>query len=388
MTSLGLERYREAFPVLAERVYFACQCMGPFPREGYRDLEEYVQARSLHNRTLGAWLERFEEVTRLVETLLGAPAGSVALRDSATACQAAIASAVEPTGKRNRIIVTALDFHSSLHLWQAQSRRGFEIVEVPPEDGMSISAAALAREIDERTAIVAVSLVSRNSALLDAAPVIARAREVGAISIIDAYQAAGVVPFNVDALGADVVVAGTHKWLSGETGLAFMYVRPDLADRLEPAYPGWFANAELHSFVHAHTFVDRFVPFAGARRFQQGTPAMASIYGARAGLRFVLEAGVDRIRECNSTLTTKLYDGALALGVTVLTPRPASERAGGICLQVADPEAFVDARAARGVDVDQRRRMLVRVAPHACSTLEDCDRFLELLGELHATRRS
>ena len=380
MTSLDFSSYRDRFPIFRERLYFASQCMGPFLADGQRDLEEYIATRQLHSRALGAWLERIEEVTRLVEQLLGAPSGSVALRDSATACQAAIAASLSPSGKRNRIVVSALDFHSSLHLWVAQEQRGFEIVVVPPAaDGFSVRPEDVVSRIDERVAAVAISMVSRNSALLDVRNIIAAARTYGALSILDAYQAIGVVPLDVQALGADVVVGGTHKWLSGETGLSFMFVRPELAERLYPGYPGWFGHSEIHAFVHTHAFIDRFAPMPGARRFQQGTPAMAPIYGARAGLKFVLEVGAAAMRERNSVLTERLFEQCLAAGFEVRSPRAGTDRAGGICVGLPDPEAAVEALAAEGIDVDQRRQTLLRIAPHPCATVEECDRVVATL---------
>jgi kynureninase len=383
MSSLDFSRYRDRFPIFRERIYFACQCMGPFPADGYRDLEEYVGTRKLHSRALGAWLERIEEVTGLIEQVLVAPSGSVALRDSATACQAAIAASLTPTAKRNRIVVSALDFHSSLHLWRAQERRGFEIVVVPPAaDGFSVASEDVVARIDERVAAVAISTVSRNSALVDIAPILEAARGAGALSVLDAYQAVGVLPIDVSTLGADVVVGGCLKWLSGETGLAFMYVRPSLSEQTLPGYPGWFGHSELHAFVHTHEFIDQYAPMPGARRFQQGTPGMAPIYGARAGLRFVLEVGVQAMRERNSALTEYLFERCMERGFAVRTPRAGSERVGGICLAPPDPEATVEALAAEGIDVDQRRRTLVRLAPHPCATFEECDRVVAVLEKV------
>jgi kynureninase len=192
--------------------------------------------------------------------------------------------------------------------------------------------------------------------------------------VLDAYQAVGALPLDVQALDADVVVGGTLKWLSGETGLAFMYVRPTLSEQLSPGYPGWFAHSELHAFVHTHEFIDRFAPMPGARRFQQGTPAMAPIYGARAGLRFVLEVGVSAMRARNSELTEYLFARCLEAGFDVRTPRAGSERVGGICLGMSDPEAVVERLSTAGIDVDQRRRTLLRLAPHPCATFDECDR--------------
>ena len=63
MTAVDFSKHRERFPIFAERVYFATQCMGPFPAEGYRDIEEYLASRRLHNRALGSWLDKIEEIT-------------------------------------------------------------------------------------------------------------------------------------------------------------------------------------------------------------------------------------------------------------------------------------------------------------------------------------
>ena len=378
----SLLAYRVQFPVLAERVYLASQCMGPFPKAGYADIEDYLRARRLHNRALDDWFARIEELTGLIEQLLRAPSGSVALRDSATACQAAVLACVEPTAKRNRIVVTELDFHSSLHLYEAQRHRGFDVHVVRSPDDMRVLADDVAAAIDERTAIVGVSLVSRYSALLDVRPIIERARQAGAIVVVDAYQAVGVVPLDVTQLQVDVLVAGMHKWLSGETGLAFLYVRPDLAERLAPVYPGWFGHHDLGDFVHTHTFGDAYRPMPGARRFQQGTPPMLPIYASRAGLRFVLDAGVESIRHRNLELSERLVAGAEQLAVEIATPRDPEERAGGICLRVPDPERVVALLGEVGIDVDQRRRTVVRVAPHACTTHDECDRFIRAFARV------
>ncbi len=374
--------YRQQFPILAERTYLASQCVGPFPRAAHADIEDYLRTRHLHNRALGEWFTRIGECARLIERLLDAPAGSIALRDNATASQAAVLASVSPFPAKNRIVVTELDFHSSLHLYSAQRRRGFDLHVVRSRDGMRIHADDVVAAIDDRTAFVSVSLVSRYNAMLDIVPVITRAREVGAIVVVDAYQAVGVVPLDVTNLQVDVLVAGTHKWLSGETGLAFLYVRPELAERLNPVYPGWFGHQDLDGFVHVHAFDDVYRPMPGARRFQQGTPSMLSIYGSLAGLRFVLAAGVERIRQRNVELTECLMQGAADLGLDVMTPRASEQRAGGMCVKVPNPEQVVNRLAMLGIDVDQRRNTVIRVAPHACTTNDECDHFLHELARV------
>jgi kynureninase len=378
MSAPDFSALRLHFPLLAERTYFATHSFGPVPAQVYADLCDYAHTLALRTRAVPLWLERMAELVRLLERLLGAEPGSVALRDSATAAQAAVAAAVEPRAERNRILYGALDFHSSRYLWAAQARRGFTAEQVEPEDGVALRPEEVLRRLDERVAIVALSLVSpRTGALLDAAPVVAAAHEVGALVVLDAYQAVGVVPLDVRRLGADVVVGGTHKWLyGGGTGLAFLYVRPELAERLEPAYPGWIGHVEMVGFARDY------VPAPGTARFQQGTPAMEPIYTARAGLRLVLEVGVEQLRARSVALTRHMLARATEAGLSVVTPREPALRGGTLCLHVDEASALVARLGELGVDVDSRPGAGLRVSPHPCSTPEECERVISALTTL------
>jgi kynureninase len=375
MQDLGSLRSR--FPLLDERLYFASQCLGPMPKEALDDLDEYRRSLLLRKRAIPQWLERMDEIIGLVETLLGAPPGSIALRDSATAAQAAIAASLEPRGGKDGIVVSRHDFHSTRYLWTAQGRRGFRIDEIEPRDGAGVGAEDYLAVIDDRTAIVTAPLVSpRTGALLDVRAVIRAAHDHHALVVLDAYQAVGVVPIDVLALGADVVVGGTHKWLGGGgTGLAFLYVRPSLAERLEPAHPGWFGCGSVMEFGEGYA-----AP-AGARRFQQGTPAVEPMYTARAGLRTVLEVGVERIRARSLELTSRMLDRLEARGVRASTPRAVEARGGMICLDRPDAEAIERALDERGIDVDYRPGAGLRVAPHYCHREDECDRVVDAIVE-------
>ncbi|WP_437910994.1 aminotransferase class V-fold PLP-dependent enzyme [Sorangium sp. So ce327] len=241
---------RSRFPLLGERRYFASQCLGPLPRDVQQDLDEYVRTLHLRSRSIGPWIQAMFETTRAIEELLGAAPGSVGLHGSATAAQGTIAACLEPRGERRRIVISTIDFHSSRYLWAAQERRGFEIVEIAPADGRGFQPEELAAVLDERVAAIAIAMVSpRTGALLDAARLVAAARRAGALVILDAFQAVGVVPIDVGVLDPDVLVGGLYKWMcGGGTGLAFAYVRPELAAGWEPAYPGWIGHRDVGGF--------------------------------------------------------------------------------------------------------------------------------------------
>jgi kynureninase len=377
MHSHDLSRFRARFPLLDERLYFATQCLGPMPAEALLDLEEYGRSLLLRKRAISLWVDRMNEMSRLFESLLGAPPDSVALRDSATSAQAAFAAAIAPRGRRNRILLSSQDFHSTRYLWKAQAQRGFEVVELAPRDGAEVTTEQYLEAIDERTAVVEAALVSpRSGALLDARAVIRAAHDRGALVVLDAYQAVGIVPLDVQSLDADVVVGGTHKWLgSGDMGLAFLYVRPALANELVPAYPGWVGHASLLSFG------EDYVPAPGARRFQQGSPAMAPIYLARAGVRTAIEIGVESLRARSLELTQRMIDRADAQGLHLRTPRRPEARGGMLCFDLARCAEVESRLAEAGIDVDHRPGAGLRVAPHFCHRDDECDRVIDAIAE-------
>lgn len=378
MTAAFVPQFRPRFPIFAERSYFATQCLGPVVAETYEDLHAYVASLALRSRALPQYVERFEELLVLLERLLAAPSGSVAIMGCATSCHAAIAACLHPLPGRRRIVISADDFHSTRYLWQAQARRGFAIADLRSPDDRPVDAEAVIGAIREDVAVVGVALVSpRTGALLDVASVIAAARQAGALVVLDAYQAVGAVPIDVTRLDADVVIGGVHKWLSGSgTGLAFMYVRPELAARLDPPFPGWVGDRDYT------TFQPSFTPAPGARRFMQGTPSFEAVYGARAGLRYVLAAGLDRIRARSLELTALLHAGLAAdPRIRVRTPSSAAARGGTVCFEVdGDMSAIVARLADAGIDIDFRPGAGLRASPHPVAT-ED-----EVRALIHAVR--
>ena len=232
---------RARFPTLLERTYFATHCLGPILDETLADLDEYRRTLPLRTHAIEIWLERVDEIRRLFARLVNAADDEIALGANATACQGNIAAALHPRPGRDTIVTTSLDFSSSRYLWHAQERRGFRIVDVPSPDGVMMPVDGLIAAIDERVAIVAVSLVAyTNGALLRAKPVIDAAHAAGAIVVLDAYQAIGVVPIDVRALEVDVLVAGTHKWLHGaSSGLASRAAARPSDSRLESSPQRW-----------------------------------------------------------------------------------------------------------------------------------------------------
>src|SRR3712207_2061277 len=165
------------------------------------------------------------KVADLVGAIIGTPAGTAVIRKSVNGLIADIASALDFSGRRNRVVYSDLEWPSSHYLWREQQRYGAEVVVVPNEgDGVHLDVHKLVDAIDERTLIVPISQVLfRTSTLVDVRPVVERAHEVGALVLLDAYQAAGTVPLDVVDPGVDICVGGSVKYLSGGPGNGWMY---------------------------------------------------------------------------------------------------------------------------------------------------------------------
>jgi kynureninase len=180
--------------------------------------------------------------------------------------------------------------------------------------------------------------------------------------VLDAYQSAGSVPLDVNALGVDFAVGGSVKWLCGGPGAGWLYVRPDLAERLEPTLTGWQAHARPFAFEPDHEYA------AGAARFLTGTPNVPALYAATAGYELVEEVGVQRIRERSMAQTALLGELLEGAGFEVLSPRDPDRRGGTVVVRTPEAEAVHRELEAREIICDFRPDAGIRLGPHFFNT--------------------
>src|SRR3954467_995835 len=282
-----LARWRAEFPILARTVYMINNSLGAMPRQAGQHLVDYANAWA--TRGGRGWEERWWEmpleIGNQIARIIGAPAGTVSMHENVTTAHMVALSTVQPSPARRRIVCTAMDFPSVVYLARAQQRSGFELHVVSAEDDLTVRTDRILDAIDERTAVVAVShVLFRTSYILDAAAIARRARDVGALSILGTYQAAGIIPVDVTELGVDFAVGGCLKWLCGGPGNAFLYTRPDRLKKAAPSFTGWLSRAHPFAFD-----TDDDEPRDDAMRMMNGTPSIPAYYAALAGLDIFLE---------------------------------------------------------------------------------------------------
>jgi kynureninase len=379
-----LLKWRQEFPILERTTYLISNSLGAMPR-GVRDsVSEYAKAWG--ERGVRAWEEGWWDlagnVADQIAPLIGAEAGEVSLHQNVTTTQAVIASCFDWRGPRNKVVMTDLEFPSVQYFYHEQRRHGGRVELVPSRNTVRFDLDAFLAAIDENTLLVPISLVLfRSSFIVNAQAIIEKAHRVGAHVVLDAFQATGTIPVDVRGLGADFAVGGALKWLCGGPGVAYLYVREDLRQKLRPGLTGWLAHRRPFAFeAGAIDLRD------DAYRFLNGTPHIPALYACRPGLAILNEIGARAIREESVYLTTRLLEGARARGWRVNTAENPAERAGTVSLEC--PHALEVSREllARDILIDYRPGAGIRISPHFYNREEECDFALSQIEEILKTR--
>lgn len=375
-----LESYRSEFPVVGRKSYLISASLGPISDRGRAAIDGYLDAWASEGAPDIVWNEHVLPTMSRIRSAFGALAGcdadEVAITTNVSIALATIASAMDFSGKRRKVIMSELDFPTDGHVWLAT--RGAEPVFLPSPDGLTVPVEEYEKAIDDETALVMVNRVLyRSSAIVDAAAVCGIARERGAYSFLDDYHGLGILPLDLHGLGCDFYTAGTLKWMLGGPGMVFLYARRDLLPTLEPQITGWFATADPFSFDLQHLDYH-----PTARRLEHGTPPAPVAFLAEAGLEIISEVTPERIRARQGELTDHVIALADAAGLPVRTPRDRAARGGVVNIGVG-PEAgkICHALLDRDVCTDYRGDGL-RISPHFFNTEEDIERCFTELRDL------
>ena len=374
---------RADYPVLERTTYLASHTLGAMHRRTPEKLAEFTGLWAERGVvSWETWAPEVERVADLVGSLIGAPPGTTVLRQNVADLLGDLVSCFDWHGRRNRVVTSALEWPGSLHTWSQLGRLGGEVVVVPgDEDGIRFDVQRMVDAIDASTLLVECShVLFRTSTVVDLAPIVEKAHSVGALVVVDGYQAAGTLPVDVVALGADVYLGGSVKYLSGGPGNGWMHVSPDVVDRLEPVSTGWFGQASPFSFDPENAYGK------GIRRFAGGTPGVPAAYAAEPAYSALADIGLQRVRERSVSLTQPLLEAALERGFTVRSPHDPAERGGHVTIDPGDSARVHDALIARGIVVDHRPGVGIRVSPHFYNTLDEALGVLDAMTEVLSGR--
>jgi len=365
-------RCRHRFPILERLTYVNSCSQGALSDAVRAAYEDYLTGWDEQGAPWEYWVERSETARATFARLVGAQPDDVAVTTSLSAGVSALVSAMT-WDERPRLVISDFEFPTIGQISHAQQLRGAEVVVAGAAEA-EIPMERFEQAIDERTKLVAVTAVCyRNGARLPVEEIAKLAHDRGALVLLDAYQAVGTYPLDVNELGVDFLAAGVLKYLLGSAGLAFLWCRPGLAEQLLPTQTGWFADRNIFDMDHR-----RYEPSPTARRFEAGTPPVPSIYAGIAGMELMMEIGIPETREHVLGLTERLMTGVDELRGVVATPREPERRGALTCVRSTDTHALVAALAEDGIVTSDRDGNL-RISPHAYNTEDDIDVVLDSL---------
>jgi len=368
--------YRKLFPILERTAQLSSCSQSALSLPVKQAIEDYLAVWTQRGADWGYWMAQVDAARAEFARMIHAAPQDIAVLGSVSDAASAVASALRFEGERREIVTTPLDFPSLCHVWLAQQPRGARVRFVEAQAGASDSTQRIAGALDARTALVSVSQAGYyDGQLVDIAATGRAARDQGALQFVDAYQSAGAVAIDVRAQAVDLLAAGAQKYLLGIPGIAFLYVRPELASRLTPTVTGWFGR------VNPFAFDPRTLDFAdGAARFNTGTPPMLCASAARASIGLLNEIGVAAIEDYLAQLSAVAIEEAGRLGLEVASPTAPGAKGANTAIRVPGAAQLEEKMFEAGYVVSARNDV-IRIAPHFYNTAD------EVVGALRALAR-
>lgn len=375
-----VDKWREEFPILKNTIHVG-NCS---------QSAQSIRVRNAINRYLDNWLtvgmdwESWVTEVALAKAefakLINADPSEIAITSCVSEAVSSIASALDYTGKRKKIVITDAEFPTVNYIWLAHQKYGAKVDIISVNENHEIDINEYDRYIDENTLLTSVTLVYYlNGFKQDVKKMVDIAHRKGSLILVDSYQGLGTEPIDVKAMNIDILTSGNLKYLFGIPGISFMYVNKDLVQLMKPALTGWFGQED------PFLFQTRYNDWASdARRFDTGTPPVLNAYAARAGLEIINEVGVARIKDRIDMLSAHALNGCLARNLNCISPFDVNQKGGTTAIWVSDKMNSHD------MEVELRKRDIIassrgdviRVAPHFYTKPHEIDYVLDQIKNI------
>jgi selenocysteine lyase/cysteine desulfurase len=367
---------RDDFPLAAAETYMNAAALHPLGRFAARAVEQQLAVR-----LQGPGPDRVEfnadrqaDLKRRFGRMINATANEIAFTSSTSDGENIVVLGLDLPKKKGNVVIDELHFTTSLYMYKELEKQGVELRIVKHRD-WRIDPADMDKAIDRNTRLVSLALVSNvNGFLHDCKAVSDLAHARGALVFADIIQAVGCVPVDVKALGIDFASTGTYKWIMGERGFGFLYVREDLQGTALPTTR--YGHRQVTNFNRAALTWE---PLPGAARYESGGIAVLLAAAVSEGIDYVNRLGLDRIRAHASQLTERLQRELPPLGYPSVTPpgTPTPIVAFAVKDAAATSKALAAAKIAATVIANEQR---LRLSVSVFNTHDDIDKVVEVLG--------
>jgi selenocysteine lyase/cysteine desulfurase len=352
----------------------------PLGIQGYQGAEAFLGTRMRDPAIPGPRSNPRNDAVKAFAGLVNADPSEIAVVPSTMAGENLICAALG-LGREAGVVTDGFHYDASLAMYGEMKRHGVPVSVVAPRDNR-IDLHELDAQIQKNTRLVAVSLVaSPNGYEHDLKALCAIAHAKGALVYADIVQAAGAIPIDVKQSGVDFTSCGTYKWLMGEFGVAFLYVRPDRLERLQQVEIGWRSIKD--EVRHVLPF-DPPGPAIGdwkmgtdtASRFEVGTPAWGALGAAVSSIGYIRGIGVETIQRYRQPMIDRLQAEMPKLGFTQITPKSRGPIVAYAYRGAGAKFGPVLKKAQITVTLYDH---VIRIAPSVYNDMEDIERLLSAL---------
>jgi len=374
---------RGEFPILRDCTYLISNSLGAMPGRTRDRLNEYADDWATQGVVAWEkWLPLVGQLGDLVAKIIGAGPNEVFMIQNVSIAESILISALDFSGKRNKIVYDDLNFPTIHYNWLAQESRGARVHLVRRADGIHVDTQAMCDAIDEQTLVVPIShVIFRSAYIQDAKAIVEKAHRVGAMVFLDIFQSIGSVPVDVRGLNVDAAVGGLLKWGCGGPGNCFLYVLPDMIPKLVPRMVGWFSHKRPFDFdMSGLDMRDDIWRYAG------GTPNVPAVYAGLSGAEIINEVGIENIRKRHIEFTTFAIERAQEEGLKINSPLDSKVRGGHVTVDFPCSKEACDELIRRKFIVDYRPGSGIRIAPHFYNERDEVDAVFSEIRKIIARR--
>lgn len=368
--------YRSLFPILSNYVHLASCSQGALAQPVSHAIEEYHNSLLLSGSNWNQAIMKVEATREKFAELIGAEIDEIAILTSVSDVISTIATSLPYEKNKNNIVLTDIDFPTVGHIWNSQERDRANISIIRSSNRI-LHLEQYEKEVKENTLLTCVPHVSYYNGYMQDIKAIANiVHKKGSMLFVDAYQSAGHIPINVKEMNIDILTTGTRKYMLGIPGVAFLYIRKELAEQLKPRITGWFGQENATKF---DIFNSVFAP--GARRFETGTPSFISIYAAYEALNLLLRIGIQNIRSYMKELAELTREFGLQKGLQIIGPESSECSSGMTSFYIGDASKYEEILKEKKILVSSRKDV-IRIAPHFYNTKDELDYAITELSNL------
>ena len=367
---------RADFPSVATETYMNAAAIHPLGTFAARGIEQTLayRLRGAGEGRADFGADKQQDLKRRYGQLIGATPNEIAFTSSTSDGENIVVMGLDLPKRGGNVVIDELHFTTSLYMYKELEKKGVELRIVKHRDWV-IDIKDMDRAIDKNTRLVSLALVSNvNGYMHNCRAVSALAHDRGAYVFADIIQAVGAVPLEMRPLGIDFASAGTYKWLMGERGLGFLFVKQELQDTVLPTTR--YGHRQVTNFNRAALTWE---PLPGAAKYETGNIPVMLAACVSEGIDYVQALGLPKIRAHARQLTDRLQRELPPLGFTSLTPggTPTPIMAFELKDAAATAKALQAAKVTATIVANESR---LRLSVSVFNTHDDIDRVVEALG--------